>query len=38
MNVDELLEEQKNKTGLAMLNLFKYLVMTTPDMNWKKSS
>lgn len=30
-------EEQKRLTGLAMLQLFKYLVTNQVDMNWKKS-
>lgn len=33
----KLLEEQKVKTGLAMLNLFEYMVRNTSDINWKQN-
>lgn len=32
-----LLEKQKRKTGLAMLNLFEYMVKETSDINWKQN-
>lgn len=31
------IEEQKVKTGLAMLNLFEYMVRNTSDINWKQN-
>ena len=31
------LEQQKVKTGLAMLNLFEYIVRSTSDINWKQN-
>lgn len=36
-SIDKLLEDQKTKTGLAMLNLFEYMVRNTSDINWKQN-
>lgn len=37
VSIEELLEQQKVKTGLAMLNLFECMVREVSDINWKQN-